>query len=205
MHVEAGVAERADLRDPDALRDRPAVEEQDLHRSTLTEPSSSGASAHPVSTPSTRMTAASCTSSSRAGGRSAGDEAVWATRRTTSGFGSREPRDDGRIRRQPDDVSGRKRPVELWDREVLVDDPPSLEEDHPHELLTLDAEQQGHGPSPVGKLARKPSEHLRISIADVVVDRDPAASRRRDERATRTAGKSRDELPHCLLDGAQIV
>ncbi len=57
-----------------------------------------------------------------------------------------ETRDHGRVRCEPDDVAGRKWAVELGHGEVLVDDPAALEEDHPHELLALDAEQQGHGP-----------------------------------------------------------
>ena len=112
--------------------------------------------------------------------------------------GARQPRDDPRVRREPDDVAGRQRAVELGHREVLVDDPAVLEEDHPHELVALDAEQEHDRAHPIRELLREPAQHLRVPVADVVVDGDPAVPRRRDDRPARVAGEPRHELPHRL-------
>ena len=61
----------------------------------------------------------------------------------------RDPRpvrrdDNPRVCSEADDVPGRKRTVELRNREVLVDDSPPLEEDHAQELVSFDAEEQRH-------------------------------------------------------------
>ncbi len=181
------------------------MQEQDLHRSILTDPSmllrigpprSGALDVHDAG--ELREKLARRRQVGRRGSRSSD-----ASHRLRVGAG--QARHHGGIRGETDDVARRQRAVELGDGEVLVHDPPSLEEDHSHELLTLDAEQQGHGTDPVGKLAREAAEHLRVPVADVVVHGDPAAPGRRDDRAARAARQPWHELPHCLLDGAQVV
>ncbi len=118
---------------------------------------------------------------------------------------ARQARDHPRVRGEPDHVARRQRPVELGDREVLVDDPAVLEEDHAHELVPLHPEQQDDGAHPVRELLREPAKHVRVPVADVVVDRDPAVPRRRDHRPARVAGKPWHELTNRILDGVHVV
>ena len=94
-----------------------------------------------------------------------------------------EPRDHRGVRRQPDDVTGRQRAVELGHREILVDDRAALEQDHPDELVSLEPEQARDCAYPVTELAREAAQHVGVPVADVVVDGDPSVPGRRDDGA----------------------
>ena len=112
-----------------------------------------------------------------AGGSSAGDDRRDRHRLHGLRVGTREPGEDGRVRRQPDHVSRRERAVELGHRQVLVDDPAAVERDHPHDLVDLERERHDDCAHPRRELTREPEERGRVPVRRCVVDGHPAVPR----------------------------
>ena len=110
-----------------------------------------------------------------AGGRSAGEAAVRATRCTSSRSAPVSRATTRRVRLQRQLVAAIELRVEVGHREVLVDHATALVEAEADDRAALEGERHDHGPEPVGEVACEPRLRIAVGVEERVGDADPAA------------------------------
>ncbi len=149
-------------------------------------------------------------------GSQPGQELGWRLQLTGAGSGAgglpHEPRvcpgqplHHRRVGAERDHVAGRQHALVLRHRCVLVDHPASLQQHVADDGAVLDPDHEHDGAHPVRHLEREAAQHRGLPVAELVVDRRPAVTKRGDDATARAAGQTRDEPLHRPHDRVDIV